>query len=228
MNEPLLKQSRLHVDAPREISTRTIGDAWIEIAARILAEGRDSMYDGLVIRELIMTTLHVSDPHSRDPLIDRLADPERMRWMHANFTDPAQVVELGGADSYATRLYNYDHRSINQIEWVIEKLKRDVASRSATITTFQPLTDTTYIPCISLLDFFIQGRSLDLVVYAHSIDFGTKGFANLVELAFVQEHVAKELAMEMGHLTLIVKSAHIYDADRVAMNDVLASASDQR
>ena len=186
------------------------------------------MYDGLAIRELIMTTLHVSDPHSRDPLIDRLADPERMRWMHANFTDPAQVVELGGADSYATRLYNYDHRSINQIEWVIEKLKRDVSSRSATITTFQPLTDTTYIPCISLLDFFIQGRSLDLVVYAHSIDFGTKGFANLVELAFVQEHVATELAMEMGHLTLIVKSAHIYDTDRAAMNDVLALASDQR
>ncbi|HTB09297.1 MAG TPA: thymidylate synthase [Acidimicrobiales bacterium] len=228
MNEPLLKQSRLHVDAPGDISTRTIGDAWIEIAARILAEGRDSMYDGLAIRELIMTTLHVSHPHSRDPLIDRLADPERMRWMHANFTDPAQVVELGGADSYATRLYNYDHQSINQIEWVIEKLKRDVSSRSATITTFQPLTDTTYIPCISLLDFFIQGRSLDLVVYAHSIDFGTKGFANLVELAFVQEHVATELAMEMGHLTLIVKSAHIYNTDRAAMNDVLALASDQR
>jgi thymidylate synthase len=148
--------------------------------------------------------------------------------MHANFTDPAQVVELGDADSYATRLYNYDHRGINQVEWVVERLKRDVSSRSATITTFQPLTDTTYIPCVSLLDFFIRDENLDLVVYAHSIDFGTKGFANLVELAYLQEHVATAIAIEIGQLTLIVKSAHVYGSDANEMSDVLALASNVR
>ena len=176
-----------------------------------------------------MTTLHVFDPHSRDPLIARFADPSRLEWMHANFTDPARVVELGDADSYATRLYNYDHRGINQVEWVVERLKHDVSSRSATITTFQPLTDTTlHIPCVSLLDFYIQNERLDLVVYAHSIDFGTKGFANLVELAYLQEHVATALAVEIGQLTLIVKSAHVYETDVKAMGEVVVLAGDAR
>jgi thymidylate synthase len=228
VKEPLTEQLSKHADPKSDISTCTIGEAWLDAAEKILNDGHIAEYDGLAIRELIMTTLYVNDPHSRDPLIARLADPTRLEWMHANFTEPVRVFELGDADSYATRLYNYDHRGINQIKWVIERLKRDVSSRSATITTFQPLTDTTYIPCVSLLDFFIHNESLDLVVYAHSIDFGTKGFANLVELAYLQEQVAIALATEIGQLTLIVKSAHVYETDAREMSDVLVRAGDVR
>jgi thymidylate synthase len=228
VHEPLAKQLPKHVYSKSDISTGTIGEAWLAVAEQILNEGHVGEYDGMATRELILTTLHVNDPHSHDPIIARLADPARLEWMHANFTEPARVVELGDADSYATRLYNYDHRSINQIEWVIDRLKQDVSSRSATITTFQPLTDTTYIPCVSLLDFFIQDESLNLIVYAHSIDFGTKGFANLVELAYLQEQVAGALAMESGRLTLIVKSAHVYESDASEMIDALALADEGR
>ncbi len=223
-----MKRLAKDVDPKGDIWSRTVGEAWLDVAEKILNDGRSAEYDRVATRELIMATLHVSDPRSRDPLIDRLADPERVEWMHANFSDPARVVELGDADSYATRLYNYEHRGINQIEWVVERLRRDVSSRSATITTFQPLTDTTYIPCVSLLDFFIHDERLRLVVYAHSIDFGTKGFANLVELAYLQEQVATALSRERGQLTLIVKSAHVYEPDVKEMSDVLARARDAR
>jgi thymidylate synthase len=228
VKEPLTQQLPQHVDPKSDISARTIGEAWLDAAEKILNDGHVAEYDGLAIRELIMTTLYVNDPRSRDPLIARFADPARLEWMHANFTEPTRVFELGDADSYATRLYNYDHRSVNQIEWVIERLKRDASSRSATITTFQPLTDTTYIPCVSLLDFYIENESLHLVVYAHSIDFGTKGFANLVELAYLQERVATALATEIGQLTFIVKSGHVYEANVKEMSDLLVLAGDAR
>ena len=52
-----------------------------------------------------------------------------------------------------------------------------------TITTFQPATDTTYIPCVSMLDFWAPHGALELVVYAHSLDFGKKAYGNLVEIA---------------------------------------------
>jgi thymidylate synthase len=42
------------------------------------------------------------------------------------------------------------------------------------------LTDTSYIPCVSLLDFFLIDGALHLSCYAHSIDFGAKGYGNLV------------------------------------------------
>jgi thymidylate synthase len=75
-----------------------------------------------------------------------------------------------------------------------------------------------------LLDFFVQRERLDLVVYAHSIDFGTKGFANLVELAYLQERVAMALAVEIGQLTFIVKSAHVYETEINEMTEILQKA----
>jgi thymidylate synthase len=75
------------------------------------------------------------------------------------------------------------------------------------------LSDASYIPCVSLLDFFLVHGRLQLAVYAHSIDFGTKGFANLVELARLQEEVARAVDSGIGPLTMIVKSAHVYSTE---------------
>jgi thymidylate synthase len=209
--------------APEVVTTDTIGGAWIAIAAKVLAEGNVSSYDGRAIRELVLQTLMVSEPDANDDVIKRLGDPERLAWMHANFTDSARVAALGDAESYATRLYDYEHRGLNQIDWVVGKLRADSRTRSAVITTLQPLSDTTYIPCVSVLDFFVNEGRLELVVYAHSIDFGTKGYANLVELAFLQHLVGEKISRSVGPLTMVVKSAHIYDDDVSEMQSVLSA-----
>src|SRR5947209_4754305 len=195
------------------VSVETLGAAWIDVAARILRHGRRTTYDGLPIVELAQVTLEVAAPDPSDPIIAEYADPERLAWMHANFTDHTRVAALGDADSYATRLYDYARSGRDQIAWVIERLRADPLSRSATITTFQPLTDTTYIPCISLLDFWLAARGLELVVYAHSLDFGKKAYGNLVELARLQEHVAAELGVPVGRLVIHAKSAHVYEPE---------------
>jgi len=59
------------------------------------------------------------------------------------------------------------------------------------------------------------------VVYAHSIDFGAKGYANLVELAALQHRVADALGRAAGRLLLIVKSAHVYETEQAYMLGVL-------
>jgi thymidylate synthase len=143
--------------------------------------------------------------------------------MHANFTDRSRVAELGDSDSYATRLYDYAHAGHDQIRWVIDRIAANPWTRDATVTTFQPLTDTSYIPCVSLLDFWLVKGALQLAVYAHAIDFGTKGYANLVELAALQARVARELGVAVGTMTMTVKSAHIYQAE-LAMMQRLVSA----
>ena len=136
------------------------------------------------------------------------------------------VRELGDADSYATRLRNYAGTGLDQLRWEIDRLRNDPLSRSTTITTFQPLSDTSYIPCVSLLDFYLDNDALELVVYAHSIDFGSKGYANLLELAAIQHEVAHELDRTVGSLTMIVKSSHVYHSDADYMSSVLEKISD--
>jgi thymidylate synthase len=77
------------------------------------------------------------------------------------------------------------------------------------------------IPCVSLLDFWLPGGAVELAAYAHSIDFGAKGHGNLVELAALQRHVAGQLGCPAGRLVMVVKSAHVYEAERARLIRVL-------
>jgi thymidylate synthase len=211
------------VSAPVRIEASTLGEAWMAIAVAILTGGVAGSWDGLPIVEVFRATLDVRSPRVDDPIIAQHGDPERLAWMHANFMDHSRVAELGDSDSYATRLYDYAHAGRDQIRWVIDRLATNPWTRDATITTFQPLTDTSYIPCISLLDFWVVKGKLQLAVYAHSIDFGTKGYANLVELAALQARVASDLGVGVGSLTMTVKSAHIYDTELGLMRRTIAA-----
>jgi thymidylate synthase len=205
------------------IATASIGEAWLEVARDILDAGRASRYDDLPIRELAAVTLEVTRPDPADEVIARFADPERLDWMRRNFVEPDLVAELGGARSYASRLHDYAATGRDQVDWVVERLASDPTSRSATITTFEPLLDTSYIPCVSMLDFWVPDEAVDLVVYAHSIDFGAKGYGNLVQLAAIQHEVAQRLARPVGSLTFVIKSAHVYDTELAYMRGVLAA-----
>ncbi len=85
----------LPADDPQTLHATTIGAAWLAVARRILDQGTPSCYDGLDIREISHVTLAVDRPDPDDAIIARHAEPERLAWMHANFTDHARVAELG-------------------------------------------------------------------------------------------------------------------------------------
>ena len=203
------------------IEARTLGEGWLETSRRILARGADETYDDLATKELALLTLVIDEPDPDDATIAALADPDWLDWMRRNFTEPHDVAELGGARSYARRLHDYDGR--DQVAWVVERLRADPATRSATITTLQPLSDTSYIPCVSLLDFWRVGGPLELVVYAHSLDFGKKAYGNLVELARLQHEVAGAIGVPVGRLVIHAKSAHVYEPEYEIMRTLTAA-----
>jgi len=205
------------------IEATTLGEAWMAISAAILTSGVEGSWEGVPIVEVFRVTIDVHSPRVDDPIIAEHGDPKRVAWMHANFTDHSRVPELGDADSYATRLYDYAHTGRDQIRWVIDRLAANPWTRDATITTFQPLTDASYVPCVSLLDFWLINDELQVAVYAHAIDFGTKGYANLVELAALQTRVASDLGVGVGTLTMTVKSAHIYQTELGLMRGIIAA-----
>ena len=207
------------------VEARTLGEAWLEVARRILDAGADASWGGAPTREVALLTIAVANPDPADPLIAELGDPDWLRWMHDNFFVPQPVAALGGADSYATRLFDYEHSGRDQLAWVVERLRSDPECRDATITTFQPHTDTTYVPCVSLLDFWLRDGAIELVVYAHGLDFGKKAYGNLVELAALQARVARELDAGVGRLVLHVKTAHVYEPELEPMRSLTTPAA---
>jgi thymidylate synthase len=202
------------------VSSPTLGEGWLDVTRAVLERGAIASYDGQRTRELALLTLVVDRPSSADETIARLGDSEWLAWMHENFFVHKDVAELGNAKSYAVRLFDYAGAGLDQIAWVVRRLRDDPESRSATITTFQPLTDTSYIPCVSMLDFWLADGAVELVVYAHSLDFGKKAYGNLVELTRLQEHVAGELAAPVGRLVIHAKSAHVYEPEWLAMAQI--------
>ncbi len=191
----------------------SLGECWLAVSRLILAEGRPARWEGAPMREIANLTLAAASPDPEDALITRLGDPAWLAWMHANFFVQSEVPELERAPSYGVRLFNYAYQGRDQIQWVIERLRANPECRNAAITTFMPLTDTGYIPCISLLDFWIPAGAVELVVYAHALDFGKKAYGNLVELALLQRMVAGALGRPPGGLVIHVKTAHIYETE---------------
>jgi thymidylate synthase len=205
------------------VEARTLGEGWLRVSRAILEDGALASYDGQPTRELALLTLAVARPAPDDDVITRLGDPQWLQWMHDNFFVQKDVAELGNAKSYAVRLFNYAGAGHDQLAWVVQRLRADPECRSATITTFQPLTDTSYIPCVSMLDFWLRDGAVELVVYAHSLDFGKKAYGNLVELARLQEHVAGELGAERGSLVVHCKSAHVYEPEWSLMASIASA-----
>jgi len=205
------------------VAAQSLGEGWLAVSRRILEDGDEAVYDGQTTREVALLTLVVEETDPDDPIVAELGDPEWLRWMHDNFFVQGDVPELGGAASYAVRLFNYAGSGRDQLRWVAERLRADPESRSAAITTFQPLSDTTYIPCVSMLDFWLRDGAVELVVYAHSLDFGKKAYGNLVELAALQRWVANELDVPTGRLVVHAKSAHVYEPEWELMTRLVRS-----
>jgi thymidylate synthase len=132
------------------------------------------------------------------------------------------VPELGHARSYARRLRDRDGR--DQVAWVIERLAANPAARDATITTLEPARDVSYVPCVSLLDFWLPDGRVELVVYAHSLDFGKKAYGNLVELSRLQGEVGVAVGANVGMLVVHAKSAHVYEAEYERVGELVDRA----
>jgi thymidylate synthase len=211
--------------ATRTVEAASLGEAWLAAAALVLRNGAVARWGGEPTREIALLTISVGQPDPEDPLIARLGDPAWLAWMRANFRDPGAVAELGGADSYARRLRDYAGTGRDQVAWLAARLVADPGARDATITTFQPTTDSTYIPCISLIDAWAPDGRVQLVVYAHSLDLGKKAYGNLVELAALQREIAAGAGLPTGGLVIHVKTAHIYEPEIDAMARLLEDAA---
>lgn len=145
-----------------------------------------------------------------DPVIDEgvdAIDPAMAAWMRDNFTRAGTVSELGHAASYASRLR--DHGGIDQLARVAAKLRAKPATKSATITTLQPATDDTYVPCISLLDFKIRDGCLQLTATCRSLDFESKALYNMVELAQIAMAMQRECGADRTRVLVHAISAHL-------------------
>lgn len=202
----------------KEIKTNTIGEAWLESCRYILENGNSIRDNNKELKEAINLLITVKNPKQEDLILEKYGNKKIISWMLSNFLEQKRVPELKNALSYGTRLFNYNGK--NQIEWVIEKLKKKPETKAATISMIMP-DDEDYIPCVSAIDFKIRNGKLILSAMCRAIDFGEKVYANLLALKEIQEKVSKAINVPIGELVMYNVSAHIYSENFNKINKIL-------
>ena len=196
----------------------SLGALWIRVLQELESRGTATAYTDNVgeladVKELLNLTAEVQNAVLPDAIIEKHKVQDEYDWMVRNFTVQGEVPELHHENSYASRLYSYMGQK-NQVEWLVDRLRRNPTTRSATLSMFEPLTDEGYIPCVSLLDFQETDGQLNMTAYCRALDFGCKAYVNLVMLHLIQQDIAEKVGVPCGKLILLVKSAHFYMRDR--------------
>jgi thymidylate synthase len=139
-----------------------------------------------------------------------------------DFTFERQPDEKLGY-SYGERMYNF--KGINQIQWAIDRLNRNPASKSATIGILMPERDTgaEHVPCMNLVDFKKRSGELNLTVVFRSHDYGKKALPNLIALGELLEQACEATNSDVGRLICHSISAHIYESDFETLRRVINS-----
>ena len=111
--------------------------------------------------------------------------------------------------------YKEDYCEINQIEDIIDVLKRDPYSKACVAITWHPSKELMRkhksSPCLVFLQAIIQDEKLNLTIFFRSHEMIQGWPENAYGCAAIQEEIAKAVGIEPGILTIISGSAHIYN-----------------
>jgi len=136
--------------------------------------------------------------------------PAKFAKQIAEYSDDGET--LHGAYGHRWR----HHFGTDQIDRVVEVLRRDPKSRRAVIAMWDPTDDLDVqskdLPCNTHIYFRVYCGRLSMTVCNRSNDlvWGMLG-ANIVHLSILQEYLAGALEMETGSLFQFTNNLHIYE-----------------
>lgn len=192
------------------IEQDTIGKAWQAAFNYIRDYGKLILDDDKELLEIMHLNLTINNPNETDDIMQSQQGPMK-EWMDNNFSEIRKVPELNDSWSYGWRLYNFN--GVNQLEWIINVLKKKPESKSATISMLNVAGTESYIPCVSLLDFKIRDNILILTAFCRSLDIGKKAIHNFTNLADIAIKIAEKVNIKETRLILQITSGHIYKED---------------
>jgi len=112
---------------------------------------------------------------------------------------------------------------INQIEYIIQKLKEKPYSRRAQAITWRPLVDPFHSdpPCLQRIYMRIKNEKLIMQTTWRSRDLFRAWEANVNGMIRIQKYVAEQLNVEVGHYLDFSNSLHIYGNSIEEVKDML-------
>ncbi|MBD3256526.1 MAG: hypothetical protein GF383_15630 [Candidatus Lokiarchaeota archaeon] len=131
------------------------------------------------------------------------------------------LSEQIGCKEVPLEVLNLPH--VNQIEYIIEKLKESPYSRRAQAITWRPLIDPYHFdpPCLQRIFMRVKDGKLLMQTTWRSRDLFRAWEANVNGMIHIQKMVANELGVKIGHYLDFSNSLHIYGVSIPEVKDML-------
>lgn len=168
--------------------------------------------DGYLVKEVPNLMLTVQHPLVGWPIPGSGWDFPALKDYAAQFLSGENP---GFEYTYGERLRRYPevlhNGEIDQIVHCIKKL-RCPSTRRAVAITWVPDWDTKSedVPCLIVLEFFVRKGKLHLTAFFRSHDIKRAWPANVYGLGQLMEYMVNGSSIEVGSLTTISASAHVY------------------
>lgn len=184
-----------------------IGELWIRCLSDIMEHGIWIKDNNEKLLEITNYYVEIKDVDESDMIIDRFADKGRIAFLQEKYISKKILADY--KVSYGQAIY--DNNGVNQIDWVLQRLKNKIECKSATISLHTPGNE--HLACLSLLDFKVREGKLIMNVIYRSQNIFASQVGNLIALHRVQQKMAGQLNVMCGSIELMIMSAHIYDYD---------------
>jgi thymidylate synthase len=187
-------------------TVNTPAEAWSIAKTHIALHGNLVITeDRQVTRELRNLTLEINHPLKGFPIKGSGWEMTALDIYAAQFNDPDK----------GTFVYTYGERlnKDNQIQYIIDSLKKNHSTRRAVAKTWIPEIDhhEQHVPCLQLVELLIRDNKLYMTAVFRSHDIGRAYVSNVYGLGTLQARIAKEVGVGIGSLTTHSISAHIYE-----------------
>lgn len=199
-----------------QIYSKTPGEAWLRTCKLVIEKGKEIKDEGLVLKEIVNLFISVENPSIEDKILVKYGDRDEKEWMRRLWFETEPIPAMGRFPnfevSYGKRLFDIDGK--NHKEWVINKLRKNPDTKSATISTLFPGEEQkTNISCVTTLDFKIRNGKLACTAFVRSQDAYKKLQWDILFLGQLTEKIAKEVSIPVGQLNSFIVSEHIYSTD---------------
>jgi thymidylate synthase len=195
----------------------SLGVAWLDCLRTIVVDGTliSDGHDRLKEIRNHQMTITSADPD--DALLRKFADRARIELMYEKYGSLEVLPQY--KISYGALLYDND--GVDQVDWVVRRLRSKRETKSATITMHTP--GASELSCLSMLDFKVRDDALHMTAVYRSQNVYASQPGNVLALRRVQEQVAAKVDAATGELTLHAISAHVYEPDLPAATAILAA-----
>ncbi len=205
-----------------------IADVWIKTIDRVIRYGEIKMSEyGSKMRELPVITWVCEDEDLQNPFIPEdwpgelrsIIGLENKEHIDAYIKNVFYESELPESTSYTygqrLRAYPSEGKIIDQVGYIVKKMKEFGTSRRAFAILWHPAIDQgdKSPPCITQIHVLQGGGNLHLFAVVRSQDMFKAALLNAFGLRALQEEIANDLGMKAGKLSITTNSAHIYEDD---------------